>query len=115
MPVSVSAVRSVAEQPIGWPVRGAPRSGSPADPLDRFEAAGRTPATQLIDIDVEIDCSSGTYIARWHATRRRAWGGGHVTALRRTRVGRFELDQRSLDDLAELPRAEPEASVGPAC
>jgi tRNA pseudouridine55 synthase len=31
--------------------------------------------------------------------------GGHLTALRRTRVGRFGLDQaRTLDDLAEQPR-----------
>jgi tRNA pseudouridine55 synthase len=30
--------------------------------------------------------------------------GGHLTALRRTRVGRFGVDQaRSLDDLAEQP------------
>jgi tRNA pseudouridine55 synthase len=30
--------------------------------------------------------------------------GGHLTALRRTRVGRFGLDQaRTLDDLAEQP------------
>ncbi|GKU51813.1 tRNA pseudouridine synthase B, partial [Mycobacterium montefiorense] len=31
--------------------------------------------------------------------------GGHLTSLRRTRVGRFELDAaRSLDELAEQPR-----------
>jgi tRNA pseudouridine55 synthase len=60
----------------------------------------------LIDVDVEVDCSSGTYIRALARDLGAALGvGGHLTSLRRTRVGRFELDQaRSLDDLAERPR-----------
>lgn len=74
--------------------------------IDRFELLAARRRDQLIDIDVEIDCSSGTYIRALARDLGDALGvGGHVTALRRTRVGRFELDQaRSLDDLAERPR-----------
>ncbi|WP_166972664.1 tRNA pseudouridine(55) synthase TruB [Brevibacterium atlanticum] len=47
-----------------------------------------------IDVDVEVDCSSGTYVralARDIGTDLGVYG--HLTALRRTRVGDFELDQ----------------------
>jgi tRNA pseudouridine55 synthase len=60
----------------------------------------------LIDVDVEVDCSSGTYIRALARDVGAALNvGGHLTALRRTRVGRFGLDQaRTLDDLAENAR-----------
>lgn len=72
--------------------------------VSRFDVlAVRRPSEDLIDVDVEVDCSSGTYI---RALARDAGGalgvGGHLTALRRTRVGDFGLDQaRTLDELAE--------------
>ncbi|MGO0603862.1 tRNA pseudouridine(55) synthase TruB [Brevibacterium linens] len=47
-----------------------------------------------IDIDVEVDCSSGTYVralARDIGTDLGVFG--HLTALRRTRVGDFHIDQ----------------------
>jgi tRNA pseudouridine55 synthase len=47
-----------------------------------------------IDVDVEVDCSSGTYVralARDIGTDLGVFG--HLTALRRTRVGDFELEQ----------------------
>ena len=74
--------------------------------IDRFEMLAVRRHDELIDLDVEVDCSSGTYIR----ALARDLGvtlavGGHVTALRRTRVGRFGLDQaRALDDLADQPR-----------
>ncbi len=57
-------------------------------------------------MDVEVDCSSGTYIRALARDVGAPLGvGGHLTALRRTRVGRFGLDQaRTLDDLADEPR-----------
>jgi tRNA pseudouridine55 synthase len=60
----------------------------------------------LIDVDVEVDCSSGTYIRALARDVGTALGvGGHLTTLRRTRVGRFGLDEaRSLDELADEPR-----------
>ncbi|OBA77447.1 tRNA pseudouridine(55) synthase TruB [Mycobacterium sp. 1554424.7] len=74
--------------------------------IDRFEVLDVRGAGELVDVDVEVDCSSGTYIRALARDLGAALGvGGHLTALRRTRVGRFGLDQaRSLDDLAEAPR-----------
>ena len=73
--------------------------------IDRFEMLALRRHGRLIDLDVEVDCSSGTYI---RALARDLGGalavGGHLTALRRTRVGRFGLEQaRLLDELAERP------------
>jgi tRNA pseudouridine55 synthase len=73
--------------------------------IDRFEVLAVRRDGELVDVDVEVDCSSGTYIralARDVGVALKV--GGHLTALRRTRVGRFGVDQaRSLDDLAERP------------
>jgi tRNA pseudouridine55 synthase len=80
----------------------------PARPvrIDRFEMLALRSHEQLVDLDVEVDCSSGTYIRALARDLGAALGvGGHLTALRRTRVGRFELDQAcALDELAERPR-----------
>ena len=80
----------------------------PARPvrIDRFEMLAVRSHEQLVDLDVEVDCSSGTYIRALARDLGAALGvGGHLTSLRRTRVGRFELDQAcALDELAERPR-----------
>jgi tRNA pseudouridine55 synthase len=74
--------------------------------IDRFEVLAVRAHDRLVDLDVDVDCSSGTYIRALARDLGAALGvGGHLTSLRRTRVGRFELDQaRSLDDLASQPR-----------
>jgi tRNA pseudouridine55 synthase len=76
--------------------------------IDRFEVRDVRTASdaRVIDLDVEVDCSSGTYIRALARDLGAALAvGGHLTSLRRTRVGRFGLDQaHSLDDLAERPR-----------
>jgi tRNA pseudouridine55 synthase len=74
--------------------------------IDRFEMRALRPEIDgVIDLDVAVDCSSGTYIRALARDLGDALAvGGHLTALRRTRVGRFGLDQaRSLDELAERP------------
>ena len=73
--------------------------------IDRFEMLALR-SGRFIDLDVEVDCSSGTYIRALARDLGDALAvGGHLTALRRSRVGRFGLDQaRSLDELAELPQ-----------
>lgn len=77
--------------------------------VDRFDvlAIRREPdgADGFIDLDVAVDCSSGTYIRALARDVGAALGvGGHLTALRRTRVGGFGLEQaRSLEELAERP------------
>jgi tRNA pseudouridine55 synthase len=61
---------------------------------------------EIVDVDVDVDCSSGTYIrALARDVGARLGVGGHLTALRRTRVGRYGLDEaRTLEDLAEEAR-----------
>ena len=57
------------------------------------------------DLDVVVECSSGTYVRALARDLGAALGvGGHLTALRRTRVGPFRLQQaRTLDELAAAP------------
>jgi tRNA pseudouridine55 synthase len=54
---------------------------------------------------VEVDCSSGTYVRTLAADLGTALGGGaHLRGLRRTRVGRFTLDDaHPLEQLEVLP------------
>ncbi len=54
-----------------------------------------------LDLDLSVRCSSGTYVRALARDLGAALGvGGHLTALRRTAVGSFGLDQaRTLDEL----------------
>lgn len=68
---------------------------------------------QFLDIDVTVDCSSGTYIRALARDLGAALGvGGHLTALRRTRIGSYSVDQAkklgelSKDNLALMPAAQ---------
>ena len=56
-----------------------------------------------LDVDISVRCSSGTYIRAIARDLGAALGvGGHLTALRRTAVGPFVLDDaRTLDQLAD--------------
>ena len=70
--------------------------------VSRFESNGirRTPGA--IDIDVTVDCSSGTYIRALARDIGAALDcGGHLTALRRTRVGALSVeDACSVDEIS---------------
>jgi tRNA pseudouridine(55) synthase len=74
---------------------------------------------EVIDVDASVSCSSGTYIRALARDLGAALGcGGHLTALRRTRVGPYDLAMaRTLDQLGEkleiLPIAEAVAAVFP--
>ncbi|MHA6625992.1 tRNA pseudouridine(55) synthase TruB [Pseudonocardia sichuanensis] len=59
------------------------------------------------DLDVTVTCSSGTYVRALARDLGAALGvGGHLTALRRTRVGPFTLERaRTLEELEADPRA----------
>jgi tRNA pseudouridine55 synthase len=60
-------------------------------------------AMTLLDVDAEVSCSSGTYVRAIARDLGAALGvGGHLTALRRTAVGQFTLDQAvTLEELGE--------------
>jgi tRNA pseudouridine55 synthase len=65
----------------------------------------------LLDVDVDVICSRGTYIRALARDLGTALGtGGHLTMLRRTRVGPYDLSAaRTIDDLAgglDQPGAE---------
>jgi tRNA pseudouridine55 synthase len=66
-----------------------------------------------LDVDVGVACSSGTYVRALARDLGEALGvGGHLTRLRRTRVGDFDLSQAStLDDLERDLRVVPLAEV----
>lgn len=57
---------------------------------------------RCLDVEVRVDCSSGTYVRALARDLGEHLGvGGHLTALRRTRVGPFGLDQAyALDDVS---------------
>lgn len=61
----------------------------------------RTPG--VVDLEVRVVCSSGTYVRAMARDLGAALGvGGHLTALRRTRVGPYDLSvAHTLDELAE--------------
>ena len=54
---------------------------------------------EVVDLDVAVTCSSGTYIRALARDLGDLLGtGGHLTSLRRTRVGRFNLEAPDLED-----------------
>ncbi|MBF5029692.1 MULTISPECIES: tRNA pseudouridine(55) synthase TruB [unclassified Micromonospora] len=63
----------------------------------------RRDVPDVVDVDVDVTCSSGTYIRALARDAGAALGvGGHLTALRRTAVGGFTLDEAAtLDQLEE--------------
>jgi len=85
--------------------------------IQRADKAGEMPG--LLDIDVTVRCSSGTYIRALARDLGAALAtGGHLTRLRRTRVGGYQSgDARTLEQLAErfevLPLAQAAAASFP--
>ncbi|MFC0598602.1 tRNA pseudouridine(55) synthase TruB [Streptomyces palmae] len=75
--------------------------------------------TAVLDLDVTVVCSSGTYIRALARDLGAALGtGGHLTALRRTRVGPYDLAAaRTLDRIQEsleiMPIAEAAGAAFP--
>ncbi|KOV60945.1 tRNA pseudouridine(55) synthase TruB [Streptomyces sp. MMG1121] len=75
--------------------------------------------TQVLDLVVSVVCSSGTYIRALARDLGADLGvGGHLTALRRTRVGPYKLDAaKTLDQLQQeltvMPVAEAAAAAFP--
>jgi tRNA pseudouridine55 synthase len=70
--------------------------------VSRFEVTEVRRDGDLLDLDVAVTCSSGTYIRALARDLGAALSvGGHLTALRRTRVGPYLASQaRTLDQLA---------------
>ena len=114
VPSSVSAIKVNGKRAYAM-VRAGESVELAARPVTvrRFEVHAVRPATAdgvaVLDVDVTVECSSGTYIRALARDLGDALGvGGHLTALRRTRVGGYSLDvARTLDELAVLADEDP--------
>lgn len=93
--IKVGGVRAYAKVRAGEEVRLAARPVT----VHRFELVER----RGDDLDVAVTCSSGTYVRALARDLGAALGcGAHLTALRRTRVGPFDLaSAHRLPELAE--------------
>ena len=109
VPSSVSAIKVDGVRAYAK-VRGGDEVKLKARPVSvaRFEVIGEPRQVEgFVDLDVIIDCSSGTYIRALARDLGTKLGiGGHLTALRRTRVGGYTIDQA-----AKLPEVGDELKV----
>ncbi|WP_026917702.1 tRNA pseudouridine(55) synthase TruB [Gordonia shandongensis] len=73
--------------------------------VHRFEVTATRRTGAFVDLDVAVTCSSGTYVRSLARDLGAALEvGGHLTALRRTEVGPFDLTRaRTLDEIAAAP------------
>lgn len=73
--------------------------------ISRFDVGAIRRTDGFVDVDVEVDCSSGTYIRALARDVGATLGvGGHLTALRRTRVGQYGLGEaQTLQQLTAAP------------
>ena len=125
VPSSVSAVkvggrRSYARVRSGQEVELAARRVM----VSRFDVLRTRAVTvagvPMVDVDAAVTCSSGTYVRALARDVGTDLGvGGHLTALRRTRVGLYGLETASTleelaDDLRLLPLADAARAALPA-
>lgn len=109
VPSSVSAIKIDGQRAYAK-VRSGDEVKLAARPIrvSRFEVLSplrkvNTESADFLDLDVIIDCSSGTYIRALARDLGDALGvGAHLTALRRTRIGSYSID--GAKQLSELTR-----------
>lgn len=86
--IKVDGKRAYARARAGEDVQLAAREVT----VSRFDALAARVVDEYLDVDVEVECSSGTYVRALARDLGEALGvGGHLTMLRRTRIGRFTL------------------------
>nr|WP_157432142.1 tRNA pseudouridine(55) synthase TruB [Agromyces italicus] len=95
VPSAVSAVKIDGKRAYqrvrdGETVEIAPRRVT----ISAFELLAVRRGEGCLDLDVRVECSSGTYIRALARDLGAALGtAGHLTALRRSRIGRFDVDE----------------------
>jgi tRNA pseudouridine55 synthase len=114
VPSSVSAIkvdgrRAYERARAGEEVRLEARPVS----IGRFDVLAARVEHPYRDLDVLVDCSSGTYVRALARDLGAGLGvGGHLTALRRTRVGPFTLAHaRTIEALAAEEEAHGRAAL----
>jgi tRNA pseudouridine55 synthase len=109
VPSSVSAIKVDGERAYAL-VRGGDEVKLAARPVtvSRFEVRAIDRVGEFVDVRAVIECSSGTYIRALARDLGAALGvGGHLTALRRTRIGDYRVeDAKTLEDALEVTSME---------
>ena len=60
--------------------------------VTRLDVLASHPGEGILDVDIDVECSSGTYVRAIARDLGKSLGvGGHLTALRRTRIGSYDL------------------------
>jgi len=107
VPSTVSAIKVGGRRAYRL-ARGGERVTLAARPVtvSRFDLLELRRGDGVTDLDVLVECSTGTYVRALARDLGAALlVGGHLTALRRTRVGPFGLDgARTLAELQAQPR-----------
>ncbi|ASO19396.1 tRNA pseudouridine(55) synthase TruB [Actinoalloteichus hoggarensis] len=104
--VKVDGKRAYARVRAGEEVELPPRPVTVA----RFDVLAQRTEGEYVDLDVLVECSSGTYVRALARDLGASLGvGGHLAALRRTRVGPFGIG--AAKTLARLEE-KPELSLG---
>ena len=121
VPPGVSAIKVNGQRAYKLTRAGAaPELAARPVTVFEFTVTGVRPVGDFLDLDAVIRCSSGTYIRALARDLGAALGtGGHLTALRRTAVGPYDLAQaHTLQQLEDQKRQNPdlertEAPVAP--
>jgi tRNA pseudouridine55 synthase len=126
VPPGVSAIQVGGQRAYKLARAGiAPELAARTVVVREFAATSIRPAGDVVDVDVRVACSSGTYIRALARDLGAGLGvGAHLVALRRMRVGPYRARQaRTIDELAAaaasaegvavLPLAEAAATAFP--
>jgi tRNA pseudouridine55 synthase len=111
VPPGVSAIKVNGQRAYKLTRAGAaPELAARPVTVFEFTVTGVRPAGDFLDLDAVIRCSSGTYIRALARDLGAALGvGGHLTALRRTAVGPYDLAQaHTLQELEDQKRQNPD-------
>jgi tRNA pseudouridine55 synthase len=100
--IKINGIRSYRRVRAGQPVELSERPVT----IRRFDLLGRrgleVDGVSCVDLSVVVECSSGTYIRALARDLGATLGvGGHLSSLRRTRVGAFTLDEAQMLEEAE--------------
>lgn len=105
VPSAVSAVKVAGKRAYqrvreGESVELAPRTVT----VSAFDLLAVRPGEGVVDADVRVACSSGTYVRALARDLGAGLGtGGHLTALRRTRIGAFHVEEAAALDELDVP------------
>ena len=120
VPPAVSAIKVDGQRAYRLTRAGAAPELKPRPvTVHEFTVTATRPAGDLLDVEATVRCSSGTYVRALARDLGQQLGtGGHLTRLRRTRVGGYGLGTaKTLEQLAErfevMPLARAAAAAFP--